>query len=262
MELQLIRNATVKLCYGGVTFLIDPFLGEKYSQPSLAGRSDNPTVDLPFDIEEVMKGVDYIIVSHLHPDHFDSKAEDSIPDHSPIFCQADDLEALISKGFGNTRAIEHRLDVHGVSITRTACQHGSGDILPFMGNASGFVFRHVNEKTLYWCGDTIWYDGVRQIIDRYKPDLIVSHAGGNMFVKSHNLFGSAFTGDSEPLVMNEEQVVALCSYASHAQIVATHLGALDHDTVSRQGLRKYASVQVESGQLLIPEDGQTIFFNR
>ncbi|MEQ9102776.1 MAG: MBL fold metallo-hydrolase [Imperialibacter sp.] len=260
MELQLIRNATVKLCYGGITFLIDPYLGEKHSQPSLAGRSENPTVDLPFSIKQVMEGVDYIIVSHLHPDHFDDGARRNLSRQAPILCQPEDLAALKSSGFGNTRAIAQELDIQGVSITRTDCQHGSGEILPLMGVASGFVFRHLEEKTLYWCGDTVWYDGVQQVIDRHNPGIIVCHAGGNAFLRSYNVFGPAFSGDSESLVMDAEQVLTLCDYAPQAQVVATHIGALDHDSFTRQELRNKAATQAERGQLLVPEDGQGMIF--
>ncbi|CAD5249087.1 MULTISPECIES: MBL fold metallo-hydrolase [unclassified Imperialibacter] len=260
MELQLIRNATVKLQFGGVTFLIDPYLGGKYSQPSLAGRSKNPTVDLPCSIKEILEGVDYIIVSHLHPDHFDDEAQHNLSRQAPIFCQPQDLDALMSSGFGNVRAIDRDLDIEGVSITRTDCQHGSGEILPLMGVASGFVFRHLEEKTLYWCGDTVWYDGVQDVIDRHKPEVVVCHAGGNAFAHSYNVFGPAFSGDSESLVMDAGQVLMLCDYATQAQVLATHIGALDHDSLTREELRNRTITQVERGQLLIPGDGQKMIF--
>ncbi|MEQ8808182.1 MAG: hypothetical protein RIE59_03870, partial [Imperialibacter sp.] len=69
-----------------------------------------------------------------------------------------------------------------------------------------------------------------------------------------------FSGDSESLVMDAEQVLTLCDYAPQAQVVATHIGALDHDSFTRQELRNKAATQAERGQLLVPEDGQEMIF--
>ena len=58
MRLQLIRNATLKLHYGGRTLLVDPFLARRNALPSYAGHSRNPLVDLPLVIEEIRTGVE------------------------------------------------------------------------------------------------------------------------------------------------------------------------------------------------------------
>ncbi|MHC2572396.1 hypothetical protein [Rhizobium leguminosarum] len=59
MKLQLIRNATLKLDYAGRTVLIDPYFAPKHSQPSFAGRSPNPLVELPVSIDRILDGVDW-----------------------------------------------------------------------------------------------------------------------------------------------------------------------------------------------------------
>lgn len=240
--------------------MIDPFLGGRHTQPSLAGRGLNPLVDLPVSIDRVLAGVDYVIVSHLHPDHFDEEAQRSIPRQLPLLCQPGDVDALKAMDFATVLGIGRQLEVGGVIITRTACQHGSGDILRLMGEASGFVFQHDLEKTLYWCGDTVWYEDVQAVIDRADPRVIVCHAGGNRFVESHNLFGPAFAGDSDPLVMDTQQVGELLDYVSQTQVVATHIGALDHDSVTRQELLDSHKCWVEEGAFFVPQDGSELVF--
>nr|MDJ0757268.1 MBL fold metallo-hydrolase [Ardenticatenaceae bacterium] len=79
MNLQLIRNATLRIKYAGQTILIDPYLANKHTLPSYAGKSKNPLVDLPLPAAEVVAGVDLVIVSHLHGDHFDQAAQDLLP---------------------------------------------------------------------------------------------------------------------------------------------------------------------------------------
>jgi L-ascorbate metabolism protein UlaG (beta-lactamase superfamily) len=44
-------------------------------------------VDLPLSIKEIIKGIDAVIVTHLHEDHWDKYASKSIPKSIPIFVQ-------------------------------------------------------------------------------------------------------------------------------------------------------------------------------
>ena len=90
MRFQLIRNATLRLEYAGTTILIDPMLGSKHSFGSFAGIEDNPTIDLPLPASEALKDVDLIILSHLHQDHFDAKAQEILDKSSSILCQPGD----------------------------------------------------------------------------------------------------------------------------------------------------------------------------
>ena len=58
-----------------------------------------------------------------------------------------------------------------------------------------------------------------------------------------------------------EQTIAVCKMAPKSIVVATHMEALDHGTVSREDLRIHAQKNgISKDQLLIPEDGQTLVF--
>ena len=78
MKFQLIRNATIRLEYAGITILIDPMLGSKHSFGSFGGIEDNPTVDMPISASDVLEKIDLLLVSHLHEDHFDAKAQEIV----------------------------------------------------------------------------------------------------------------------------------------------------------------------------------------
>jgi L-ascorbate metabolism protein UlaG (beta-lactamase superfamily) len=95
MKLQLIRNATLKIKYAGKVFVIDPFLAPKHTVPSFAGVSPNPTVDLPCAPGEVVDGIEMVIISHLHPDHFDPVAQELLPNDVRMFCQPGDREQMV-----------------------------------------------------------------------------------------------------------------------------------------------------------------------
>lgn len=249
MQLQLIRSATLRIEYAGHTFVIDPYLAAKHSRPSFAGKSLNPLVDLPCSPLEVIAGAEMVIVSHLHSDHFDPAAQELLPKDILILCQPEDGLTIRAKGFGSVIPVEDTMDWEGITIARTLCEHGSGDVLKEMGNASGFVFRSQSEPTVYWAGDTIWCEAVASVISRDQPDIIVTHSCG------------AVWGPNVLIVMDAAQTVSVCQAAPKSTVIATHMDSLDHATVSRQDLREYAWANgIGQDQLRIPLDGEKIVF--
>ncbi len=158
-----------------------------------------------------------------------------------------DEEPITSMGFHTVTPVVDSLVWHGITINRTPCQHGSGDILEDMGTASGFIFQAENEPTVYWVGDTIYYDAVAEVIARVQPRVIITHSCG------------AVWGDHVLIVMDAAQTVAVCKSAPKSIVVATHMEALDHATVTRAELREYATDHgITPAQLLIPADGETL----
>jgi L-ascorbate metabolism protein UlaG (beta-lactamase superfamily) len=133
--------------YAGHCFVIDPYLAAKHSRPSFTGKSPNPLVDLPCSAAEVILGIETAFISHLHSDHFDPTAQELLPKDTPIFCQPGDEEQIRAKGFGQVTPIEDQLSWQGITIIRTLCQHGSGEVLALMGQASGFLFQAQGEPT-------------------------------------------------------------------------------------------------------------------
>jgi L-ascorbate metabolism protein UlaG (beta-lactamase superfamily) len=84
MRFRLIRSATLRLRYAGRELLVDPYFAPRHSRPSFTGRSPNPLIELPVTPGEVMAGVELVIVSHLHSDHFDPEAQRLVPKDLPI----------------------------------------------------------------------------------------------------------------------------------------------------------------------------------
>lgn len=247
MQIQLIRNATMKISYAGRTILTDPMLSPIGAFRSFAGIAANPTVALPMTVEDILRDVDATIISHLHPDHFDEAAARFLPKDMPIFCQPEDAVSLKEKGFTSVTAIDTSRSWEGLSITRTGGRHGSGKILERLGNVSGFVLKSPGEPTVYWVGDSIWCEPVAAAIETHKPNIIITHSGGA------TLPGYA------PIIMDGEQTLTALGAAPKAVVVAVHMESLDHCTVSRTLLRKVAdSAGIAPSRLRIPEDGETL----
>ena len=82
--------------YAGKKFLIDPMLAEKGTFPPFgtgvglppAPREDqnNPLVSLPTSIDNIISNIDAVIVTHLHPDHWDDAANRSITKRYKTIC--------------------------------------------------------------------------------------------------------------------------------------------------------------------------------
>jgi len=249
MKLQLIRNATLRVTYGERLFVIDPFLAPKHSVRSFADISPNPLVDLPCLPGEVFEGVEMALISHLHVDHFDPLAQELIPKNIPVFCQPGDEAPLRDMGLPSVTPIEIIIDWQGITLIRTPGQHGTVSWLKRMGQVAGFVFRAPHEPTIYWAGDTIWYDVVQQVIAVIQPDVIITHSSGARF------------GSGDPIVMDAEQTITVCEAAPQATVVAVHMEALDHGTVSRADLRALAdSRAIPAERLRIPADGERLSF--
>jgi hypothetical protein len=61
--------------------------------------------------------------------------------------------------------------------------------------------------------------------------------------------------------MNAQQTIETALSSTESTIVAIHLEALDHCTVSRKDLRTAATpADIDSARLVIPQDGETATF--
>jgi L-ascorbate metabolism protein UlaG (beta-lactamase superfamily) len=249
MEIQQIRNATLKIKYNGKMILTDPVFSAKHSIDPFDGKERNPIVDLPFDAKEVIQDIDMVIVSHHHDDHFDDAAKELLPKDIPLFCQPGDEEKFKSYGFSNVTPVQDKIVWNNISFIRTEGHHGTGKWAQKLGNVSGFVIQSDNEPVLYWAGDTILCKEVENAIHRFSPNVIITHSGGAMLE------------NSGPIIMDAQQTIKTCKIASDSFIVATHMEAFDLTTVTRDDLRKVAKEnKISKEQLLIPLDGEILNF--
>ncbi len=249
MKLQLIRNATQLLQVNGQTLMIDPMLAPKGSYPAIPGTGNdipNPVCDLPFDPKEcnrLIAGTDALLLTHLHRDHWDTTAQQLFRKDIPLFCQPGDSASIMQAGFTHVTEISDHLSWKGITIHRTGGRHGTGETGKRMGQVSGYVIVHEQQR-LYLAGDTIWCDEVKQALDQYHPTQIVVNGGAARFT----------TGD--PIVMSIEDIVALCGYYPGAPVYVVHLEAVNHSTESRKQIRQaMVAAAGLANRCFVPDDG-------
>jgi hypothetical protein len=129
MKLTLVRNATLLLETSGKRILIDPMLDEAGAQPPIEDTENdlrNPLVSLPIPAEDVVAGIDGVVVTHLHEDHFDDRAAELIPPSIPLLTQPGSVDELRERGF--SAATDEANGWLGLDVARTEGRHGTGEI--------------------------------------------------------------------------------------------------------------------------------------
>lgn len=235
MRLTLVRSATLILELVGTRILVDPMLDDVGARPPIANTANpirNPTVPLPVPAEEVVRGLDAVVVTHRHRDHLDGRAEELLPRDVPVFCQPEDEDGLQALGL-QARPVADELEWQGLRILRTPGRHGHGAIADALGPVSGFLLDDV-----YLAGDTVWYEGVEGTLDRHRPRIAVVNAAGAEFL------------EGGPIVMGIDDVREVA--ARVPVVVAVHMEAMNHCFLTRDDLRAALP------GVLVPADGEML----
>ncbi len=233
MRIQQIRNATLKIEYAGQTILLDPWLQDKgrgFSakalKPEMIGVK-NPMNDLPMSPKDVLQGVDFCLVTHIHPDHF---SEDYLPKDIHIIVQDDeDKQKAEQMGFSKVISFEEdSVEIGGLTIIKTPAIHGDNPVVvEKMGRVSGYILTGEG-RTFYIAGDTVYYDGVSDTIEKYHPDVIALNC-----CEARIQIGR--------LIMNLDDVESVCKKAPNAIVIATHLDSVNHALVTSDDVRTFAN---------------------
>lgn len=259
---QQVRNATGKLSYNDTVFLIDPMLAEKGRYEGFAGTFNsevrNPTVELPESKEAVLKDVDALIVTHTHLDHWDDVAQQFINKDIPVFVQDEKDAADIRKeGFRNVQILEKDMVFQGVKLTKIEGTHGTEAMYEkpenaaILGDSMGVIFSAANEKTTYLMGDTIWTARVTKTLHRYHPDIMIMNTG---YAKT--------LGFNEGIIMGTADVAKAAAFMPKSKLVAVHMDAINHCTVSRKNMRDFIHMMNLEKQVYVPDDGEILNFDQ
>ncbi|WP_394295681.1 MBL fold metallo-hydrolase [Candidatus Halobonum tyrrellensis] len=199
-----VGTATVVVRYAGFTILTDPNFLHAGDHAHLGyGLSAERRTDPALDLDE-LPDVDFVLLSHYHGDHFDHRVQEELDDDLPIVTTHHAAEELDAKGFTETypldtwetftvRKGDATLDVtatpgrHGPPVVAEALPEVMGSVLEFYpdgdgGRAVGGGGREASLR-IYVSGDTLLYDEVEEVPERYPDiDLALLHLGGTEVV--------------------------------------------------------------------------------
>lgn len=186
-----VGTATVIISYGGFTVLTDPNFLHAGDHVHLgygltSERLTNPAIEI-----EDLPDLDFVLLSHLHGDHFDRVAEAKLNKALPIVTTGHAARYLEGKGFRPPVALDTWEDIvvrkgeAWVRVTAMPGTHAPGPLRrvlpPVMGSMLEFGEAGEDEPRLrtYISGDTLIHDALKEIPERYPEiDLALLHLGG------------------------------------------------------------------------------------
>jgi L-ascorbate metabolism protein UlaG (beta-lactamase superfamily) len=187
VRLTHIGGPTVLIEVGGWRLLTDPTFdppGRRYrfgwgtGSRKLAG----PAV-APSDLGRI----DAILLTHdHHDDNLDAAGRALLPSAGTVVTTSAGARRL----GGGARGLEPwavtPLEAPGrpaIEIAATPCRHGPPLSRPLAGDVVGFALRWAGQEhgQLWISGDTVLFDGVREVADRVHVDLALLHLGGVQF---------------------------------------------------------------------------------
>jgi L-ascorbate metabolism protein UlaG (beta-lactamase superfamily) len=185
-----VGTATLVIRYAGFTILTDPnFLhaGDHvhlgYGLTSV--RRTNPAVEI-----EDLPPLDFVLLSHLHGDHFDRVAERKLNKATPIISTRHATSYLGKVGFTRTHALKTwetigvQKGAANLRLTAMPGTHGPGPLgavlPPVMGSMLDFAEVEGGTRLrMYISGDTLIHGSLREIPCRFPDvDLALLHLGG------------------------------------------------------------------------------------
>lgn len=252
MKFQLVRHGTLILTINNKRILVDPMLSAKGTISPITNvenQNSNPLVDLPLDINSIIN-CDAILVSHTHRDHFDEVAAKLLPKNIPLFCQPKDEAKMKSYGFKEVYPINNTHIWNEIKFNRTGGQHGHGELALQMAPVSGFIISHVDEPSIYICGDTVWCEEVETAINKFNPEIIACNCGSAQF------------SYGEPITMDSKDIHKICTRFPNVKIIAVHMEAWNHCGLSRKDLKNYINENNITNFIAIPNDGEALYFKK
>lgn len=254
MNFLHVRHATSLLTYGGLKILVDPVFAEKGLYPPIdntPNQRPNPLVNLSTPLDTLLDS-DAILCTHTHDDHFDKIALQLIDKNTPIICQSEDENHFISNKFNNVFPVKKSIIYKNIHIERVNAQHGDLKTSAMLGSTSGYILSAKDEPKIYFLGDTIFTDEVKNNILQYKPDILVINAGSPKFL------------DSSPLVMDIYDIEKTIKINTNLQFVIVHLDTFNHCIETREIIKEYFNSkklkELNIDNFLIPDDNETIYF--
>ena len=234
VRLTHVGGPTVLIEVGGWRILTDPtfdppgkryFFGWGTMSRKLAG---------PALAAEQLLPIDAVLLSHdHHEDNLDPAGRALLPSAATVVTTTAGARRLGAPTQGLADWETTTLEAPGrptIQITATPCRHGAPGTRPLVGDVIGFALRWEGQRdgVLWISGDTVLYDGVREVADRLDVDTALLHLGGVRF---------PVTG---PLryTMTAQDAVELCGLLGPRTAIPIHYEGWKHFRQGREAIER------------------------
>jgi L-ascorbate metabolism protein UlaG (beta-lactamase superfamily) len=187
VRLTHIGGPTVLIEVGGWRLLTDPTFDPPGKRYSFGWGTSSRKLAGPAIAADRIGPIDAVLLSHdHHGDNLDPAGRALLPTLGVVVTTVPGAKRLGGEARGLESWATTRLEAPGrptIEITATPCRHGPPLSRPIVGAVVGFALGwEGQEHGLLWIsGDTVLYDGVREVAERLEVDTALLHLGGVRF---------------------------------------------------------------------------------
>ena len=234
VRLTHIGGPTLLLEVGGWRLLTDPTFDPPGGRYTFGWGSSSRKLVGPAIPADELPPLDAILLTHdHHGDNLDAAGRELLPAAGVVVTTASGAERL----GGGARGLEPwqstELEAPGrpaIEITATPCRHGPPFSHPLAGDVVGFALRWDRQEhgVLWISGDTVLYDGVKEVAGRLEVDTAILHLGGVQFPVTGPVRYS----------MTARDAVELCGLIGPRTAIPLHYEGWKHFKEGREGIER------------------------
>ena len=233
-----IGGPTALIEVGGWRLLTDPTFDPAGGKYNFGWGTSSRKLQDPAMTPAALAPIDAVLLSHeQHDDNLDPAGRALLPSAGVVVTTVSGAKRLGGDARGLEPWATTRLEAPDrptIEITATPCRHGPPLSHPLVGDVIGFALRWDGQEhgVLWMSGDTVLYDGVRQVAARLQVDTALLHLGGVRF---------PVTGPIR-YTMTAQDAVELCRLMRPHTAIPIHYEGWKHFRQGRDAIeREFAS---------------------
>jgi L-ascorbate metabolism protein UlaG (beta-lactamase superfamily) len=233
-RLTHIGGPTVLIEMDGWRLLTDPTFDPPGKKYNFGWGTSSRKLTGPAIAASELGPIDAVLLSHdHHEDNLDPAGRVLLPSAGTVVTTVAGAKRLGGEARGLAPWATTRLEAPSrptIEITATPCRHGPPLSHPIVGDVIGFALRWdgQDQGVLWISGDTVLYDGVRQIAERLEVDTALLHLGGVRF---------PVTGPVR-YTMTAEDAVELCELVRPRTAIPIHYEGWKHFRQGREDVER------------------------
>jgi len=181
-----IGTATMLLEIGSVRILTDPVFDPPGGRYSFGYGTSSRKLTAPAIKADAIGKIDAVLLSHHHhEDNLDRAGRALLPLARQVLTTSTGAKHLGDNAIGlkSWQSKTVQVDDTKIKVTAVPARHGSMGSHILVGETTGFILEWDGQKygVLYISGDTVWFNGMHEIADRFKIGTAILHIGKASF---------------------------------------------------------------------------------